>query len=449
MGATYLWFVSLALFIQVGTAYAVARTDDTRQLIRAGLYGYDGVLVGAAAATFLATDDSYRFGLGTLVVVLGAALATLIKMALSASWSSRYDLPTFTMGFNLATLLMLAAINGIAHSSARSVEPGAHLFFLRPSIGADALAAAASASNNSTAPSLIAYPHNCLPSSSPLAGPAASAAECAQHVIQAWFRGVAQVYFCDSWISGLFLCLGFALCSPISACAALLGSAVGFCVGLLFGAPPDALMYGLWGYNGVIGCMAVCGIFYRFEWRAVVAAAGCAALCTLLQGVYLTLFAPIAMPVLTLPFCTGAILWLQMGWPVRLTLAQASTPEAHMLPRCGIRCRPCGGRGAPTVAPMAARGSPADMEGIAALAGQPTDAKACTPTPPASRGFDDIMRHDVRATASSELLAPPSSASASPPADPADVVRAVGGAGVGPEAQGQPPRHRRGPPPVP
>lgn len=333
---SYQLYVAVALATECLFAAILGRgSKSSRGAIRTGLFGYDGVLVGAACATFL---DTSSHGLNMIVVLLAAAGAAVIKSALGAAWAP-HGLPTFTMGFNLSTLLLLMAIQGSWKAVPAAGPPGPHLFILVPGVGVGS-----GAFSNSTA-SVLPAPSpwagiDCLPSTS--ASPAAipsgpPTTDCASVIIRAWFRGVAQVYFCSAWGSGLALAFAFALCSPVAALMAVLSSAIGFCTGLLFGAPPAELLEGLWGYNGVIAGIAI-SVFYRWEWRTAVAAGGCVVLCTLLQGALRTAFAPLAMPVLTLPFCTGAIIWLLAGWPLRVPLADATTPEAHALPRFGLDC---------------------------------------------------------------------------------------------------------------
>jgi hypothetical protein len=102
-------------------------------------------------------------------------------------------------------------------------------------------------------------------------------------------------------------------------------------VGALLGAPAWELDAGLWGYNGVIAAMSVCGVFYAFEWvRGVVIAVLCTATSTVLQGAFKAgLGVPSGLPVLTLPFCCGAIVWLLAGWPTRIPVLLATTAEDH------------------------------------------------------------------------------------------------------------------------
>lgn len=356
--SAYCLYVAVALAAECLCAAILGKgASSSRSAIRTGLFGYDGVLVGAACATFL---DTASHGRNMIIVLLASAGAAIIKSALGAAWAP-HGLPTFTMGFNLATLLLLMAIQGTWRATPAAGPPGPHLFVLMPGVGVGSGTSSNSTTSLQPAPSL--WPGvDCLPSSGFSSSAGTATSDCASVVIRAWFRGVAQVYFCPAWGSGLVLALAFALCSPVAAVMAVASSAIGFCTGLLFGAPPSELLEGLWGYNGVIAGIAI-SVFYRWEWRTAAAAAGCVVLCTLLQGALRTAFAPFAMPVLTLPFCTGAIVWLLAGWPIRVPLAEASIPEAHALPRFG-----CGRCGESSDAPTATNGGSAPAESSTVVA---------------------------------------------------------------------------------
>jgi len=101
--------------------------------------------------------------------------------------------------------------------------------------------------------------------------------------------------------------LAIALFSPISAAMAVLGSATGGALAMLFRVPSSAILAGLWGYNASLGAIAVGGMFFVLSWSTVLLAVLCSALCTLFQGCLAALFQPFGMPVMTLPFCFGVM----------------------------------------------------------------------------------------------------------------------------------------------
>lgn len=288
-----------------------------------GLSGFNGMLVGAGVATFtssVGSDGAIVFTcllVNMVVVFVTTILCTLLTSCLTTCWASSLDLPTFTMPFNLSTIVALAAIARWS-AQARGLQPfRLQAYPLPPWLPGNM---------NSTALESKEWWNACYPQ--PLL-PLNSGLECASEVVQAGFRGVAQVYFCDSWISGLVLCIAFALCSPIGAVAAIMGSLLGLGTGAVLGAAPTPLHDGLLGYNSVIASMAICGVFFRFSTGTVLLAVIAAIATAMMQATFESFMAPVGLPILTLPFCTTALLVLSAGrgWTTRVSLAEASTAE--------------------------------------------------------------------------------------------------------------------------
>lgn len=61
---------------------------------------------------------------------------------------------------------------------------------------------------------------------------------------------------------GVIMLVGMAICSPISAAFALLGSIVSTLTALGLGASPASVYAGLWGYSAVLSSIAVGGLFF-------------------------------------------------------------------------------------------------------------------------------------------------------------------------------------------
>ena len=96
-----------ALAVVVATLTAqVLRVDEST--LRAGLYGFNGVLVGLALATFIAPGP-----LLWLYVVLGAAVS-VVTMSATANALKALGMPTLTFPFVLVTWLLLLATYGFA-----------------------------------------------------------------------------------------------------------------------------------------------------------------------------------------------------------------------------------------------------------------------------------------------------------------------------------------------
>lgn len=130
----------------------------------------------------------------------------------------------------------------------------------------------------------------------------------------------------------MFILLGLCFCSRISAFFALLGSFLGLSVALLLGADLSEIEIGLWGYNAVLGTMAIGGIFYSLNISTFLLACSCGVLSTLLFAPLRILLAP--FPVMTFPFCAAAIIFVLMqGSSPRampIDLVTITTPEGHL-----------------------------------------------------------------------------------------------------------------------
>ena len=92
-----------ALGLAVSTAAAIVLSMD-RGAIRAGLYGFNGVLVGAGMSLFLQPDWD---ALVMVWIVIGAFLSTILHAALSNVFIGAWKVPPFTLAFNFMTLMFL------------------------------------------------------------------------------------------------------------------------------------------------------------------------------------------------------------------------------------------------------------------------------------------------------------------------------------------------------
>ncbi len=106
-------WLGLAVTIQVvvSTVTALLLGFD-RDAIRAGLYSFNGVLVGAALATFLQGAFSPAV-IGYIVVI--SAFSTVLMAALSKAFLTGWTVPPFTLPFNFATLIFLFSALNWAH----------------------------------------------------------------------------------------------------------------------------------------------------------------------------------------------------------------------------------------------------------------------------------------------------------------------------------------------
>ncbi|KAF3848641.1 hypothetical protein F7725_015138 [Dissostichus mawsoni] len=145
--------------------------------------------------------------------------------------------------------------------------------------------------------------------------------------------GVGQVYGCSSpWTGGVFL-LALLLCSPIICLHAVYGSAAGTLSGLALAAPDQDIFSGLWGYNSVLSCIAIGGVFYVLTWQTHLLAVFCAFFCAYMNGAVSKLMSVLALPACTWPFCLSTLIFLLMSSEIRamcrLPLSAVSHPEEN------------------------------------------------------------------------------------------------------------------------
>jgi urea transporter len=315
VGEAWLGFAGV-LGVVVSTAAALLIGMD-RGAIRAGLFGFNGVLVGAGLSLFLQPDWDE---LVMVWIVVGAFFSTILHAALANVFIGAFKVPPFTLAFNFMTLLFLiGALNYANGRTGGLIAP------------ADAQVTGGSVSNTLRSAADAASANNI------------------EGVVNAIFRGISQLWFANSVVSGIIIIVGIAVCSRIAAGFALIGSAAGMATGLAVGANGVAIYNGLWGFNSFDAALAVGGVFFVLSWRSGLLAVACAVLTALLFGAIAALFIPWGLPALTLPFCFGTLAFVLLkGASDKLEpieVADITTPEEHL-----ARSRAASAQGAPQVA---------------------------------------------------------------------------------------------------
>ena len=300
VGEAWLGFAGV-LGVVVSTLAAIVIGMD-RGAIRAGLFGFNGVLVGAGLSLFLQPDWD---ALVMVWIAVGAFFSTILHAALAAVFIGAWKVPPFTLAFNFMTLLFLiGALNYANGRTGGLIAP------------ADAQVTAGSVSNTLRSAADTASANN------------------VEGVLNAVFRGISQLWFANSVVSGIIIIVGIALCSRIAAGFALVGSTVGMATGLALGANGVAIYNGLWGFNSFDAALAIGGVFFVLSWRSGLLAVACAVLTALLFGAIASLFIPWGLPALTLPFCFGTLAFVLLrGGVTKLEVVEipdVTTPEEHL-----------------------------------------------------------------------------------------------------------------------
>ncbi|XP_068995218.1 urea transporter 2 [Embiotoca jacksoni] len=277
----------------VGTFFATISAlilQQNRGAIAAGLYGYNGILVGLLMAVFSNKGDWYWWLL--LPNIFMSMMCPIVSSAL-ASINSRWDLPVFTLPFNILVCLHMVATGHYNH----------HF------------------------PQVLIQPRSELPN-----------VTWAEIDVAKLFMsvpvGIGQVYGCDNpWTGGIFI-ISLFISSPITCAHAVLGSAVGMVTGLALAAPFEDIYFGLWGYNCVLACIAIGGMFYALTWQVHLLAITCAFFCGYLSSAIANIMSTFGLPACTWPFCLSALTFLLLTTETnrifKLPLVKVTYPEKNL-----------------------------------------------------------------------------------------------------------------------
>jgi urea transporter len=300
VGEAWLGFAGvLGLVVSTGAALLIGMD---RGAIRAGLFGFNGVLVGAGLSLFLQPD----WDVVVMVwIVLAAFFSTVLHAALASVFIGAWKVPPFTLAFNFITLIFLIGALNFANGRVGGLIAPADAQVTQGKVSNTLRSAADAATSNNV-----------------------------EGVVNAVLRGISQLFFANSIVSGIIIIVGIAVASRIAAVFALVGSTVGMLMGLALGANGVAIYNGLWGFNSFDAALAVGGVFFVLSVRSGVLAVACAVFAALLFGAIASLFTPWGLPALTLPFCfaTLSFVLLKDAAPALLPVAveDITTPEEHL-----------------------------------------------------------------------------------------------------------------------
>jgi urea transporter len=264
-GASYWVAIAATCGLVVATAAARYLIRVDAGSLRSGLYGFNGLLVGAAVATFLRGEGF----LAAAYVVVGAAASAVAMSALSgvlASWKT----PALTFPFVLVTWWLL--LGALAFSRLVTIGLGP-----------------------------ASLPH-------PAAVAVAAGALDPRFLLEAWLKGVGQVFLVGNAVTGGIFVVALAVSSWRAALFALLGSAVGMGTALAFGASRAMVGEGLYGFSAVLTAIALGATFYPASDRTTGLALFAAVFTAIVQAGLDVALQPLGIPTLTAPFVL--VTWL-------------------------------------------------------------------------------------------------------------------------------------------
>ena len=233
--------------------------------LRAGLYGYNGVLVGLALGTFIAPGPLlYAY------VVLGAAVSVVATLG-TANAVKPFGVAALTFPFVLVTWLLLlatygfAGLAGTALPAANVIAPFELVVDARPSFG---------------------------------------------DFVQGVLLSVSQVFLKGSGVAALLLLAGLAVNSLAAAAFALGGAIVAVVAAHLLGAESELITSGLLGFSPVLTAIALGSVFHKPGARVAAYAALGTVFTVVAQAALNVALTPLAIPALTAPFVLVSWLFL-------------------------------------------------------------------------------------------------------------------------------------------
>jgi urea transporter len=300
-------FGGVALLGVAASTLAAHLLGADRGLIRNGLFGFNGVLVGIGLAFFLQFDF-----LLAVYIVLGAAVSTIVMMAL-INLLTPWDMPALTAPFVLTAWLLLFAVYQFDF-----LQPTELIAPLAPDPGAAVQTQLRELATGAGGLTVANLAHG-------------------------FFRGVGEVMFQDNLVTGVIFLIAILVNSRISAAFAAAGSAVALLTALALGGDGFSVYHGLYGFNAVLCAIALGGLFFVLTWKSAVYALLAAVFSVVTFAAIAVLLAPIGMPALTAPFVltTWLFLWPKAGFGALAPVALADVTTAENI-RASSRVRAAG-----------------------------------------------------------------------------------------------------------
>ncbi len=248
---------ALAAFAGAAISTVSARLlGADRALVRSGMFGFNGALVGVALLYFLRPEP-----LTWACLVLAAFCATVLMAAMLVLFR-RSGLPVLTAPFVLVALCFFLATARFGRLPSAGLLPAAG-----------------------------------LPKAASVEGVVSLAT-----VAQGLLNGIGQVFFQGDLLTGALFALGLLISSRRAFVAALAGSMGGLAVGWAMGAAEPAIRAGAFGFNSVLVAIALGGLFPKPGPLGTAYAALGVIVTPFVVAAATAALAPLGVPALTLPF---------------------------------------------------------------------------------------------------------------------------------------------------
>jgi urea transporter len=263
---TGVWATTIGALVGVIVATATAwLMKCDKASIDQGLYGFNGVLVGAALPTFIAASPQLW-----VYVAFGAATSTVVTATFAATLTKSWGIPGSTGPFVLTGWLMVAGAYSFGGLDVTGDAPKLATGYIAGTVA--------------------------IPSAHELA--------------EIFFRNIGQVFLLGSAVSGAIVLLGIFIASIPAGIAVVSGSLVAMIVSIGMGADPALVSQGLYGFSPVLTALAV-GVVFLAPSRLVALYALLATVITVfVQGAFDIIVDPAGIPSFTAPYVLTMYLFM-------------------------------------------------------------------------------------------------------------------------------------------
>lgn len=284
------FFALLGTIFSTLTAYYLSFDGD---LIRAGLYGYNGCLTSMGIAFF--THSNSLLHIIPFAIVL-SIFSSILNQSLRRIFINHFGILPFTFSFQISTWFWL--LGAIQY---RYYHLNSDLF--NPSLSKISF----QQTQNLT---YLTYSF--------------------ETNLHGFFVSISQVYFIENILTSILILVAVFLSSRILGFFALFGGIIGQLIAAyLLGLPSNDIYHGLWGFNTVLTCQALGGMFlisdgFKF-WLIIIFSS---LFTVLIQGG----LSSFGIPVLTFPFTL--VCWIFCLIPpvdniISIKLSNCQIPEEH------------------------------------------------------------------------------------------------------------------------
>ena len=232
---------------------------------KAGLFGYNGCLVGAALPTFLDVTP-----IVWLCIILGSVVSVIVTICI-ADILKTWKVAALTAPFVLVTWTMLLASYAFGGLSSSALPV--------PNLPHD----------------LVALNSNLFDGIDFFKGA---------------FYGISEVFLLSTVIGSVLLLAGLAVSSLWAAAFGFLGSVLAVLTATVLQAEHASINNGLYAFSAVLTAIALGSTFNKPSWRVLTYTLIGVIFTVFVQGALNTLLAPLGIPSLTMPFVLASWLFL-------------------------------------------------------------------------------------------------------------------------------------------